>query len=92
MVIIQQLARFTDGSGWYIKTKTKTQRERTVWLPEPFLSALRELRDAETRRRRPTGGHLRSHPGDADMGDLVFLPTDGGLITLNRDNDEWKKL
>ena len=93
MVINQQLARFVDGSGWYIKTKTKTQKKRTVWLPEPFLSALRDLRARRDEEELSDDWSPPVAPeGTPDMSDLVFLQPNGGLITLNRDNDEWKKL
>jgi integrase len=87
MVISQQLARYADGSGWYIKAKTKTKRDRIVWLPEPFLSALRELR-----QRRDEGESGPDWHPEEQFADLVFLRPDGGLITLNRDNDEWRAL
>jgi len=47
----QQLARYADSSGWYIQKATKTKRERTIVLHEPFLSALRAHKKAQDKPR-----------------------------------------
>jgi integrase len=58
-----------------------------VRLPDPFLSALRELR--ERRNEEQQDPHWQP---EGQFTDLVFLQPNGALITLNRDNDEWRAL
>ncbi len=87
LVVCQQIARYTDGSGWYIKPKTKTQRDRIIWLDDPFLSALRDLRRLRDEEERSPDWKPQEQ-----FADLVFLQPNGALITLNRDNDDWKAL
>jgi integrase len=82
MIVRRQLARYADG-GWYLKG-TKTGRERTISIPEPWLSALRahKLRQDELRQQpawKPRKG----------FDDLVFLRADGSHYTLNADNLDW---
>jgi integrase len=42
LVIGQQIARYDDGSGWYLKEGTKTGKTRAIVIFEPFVSALKE--------------------------------------------------
>lgn len=86
--INQQLARWTEkGKGFYIKPYTKTGSVRTIVLPEPFLSALRERKQAQDLEK--TSPLWKPLPAFAD---LVFLQPDGSIYTLNRDNREWALL
>jgi integrase len=97
MTIRQQLARTEkkegeakreDGKAWYVKGYTKTESVRRIVIPEPFLSALREQKKRQDRYKK-----LKKiwNPKEA-FADLVFLQEDGSIYTLNRDNEEWKKL
>ena len=84
LTVRQQLARYADGSGWYIKEATKTKKERVIVLHEPFLSALRAHKKSQDKLRKSASWKPKE-----EFADLVFLQDNGALITLNRDNDEW---
>lgn len=84
VVVSQQLARWDNGDGWYIKGKTKTGKARTLPLPEPFLSALRAYKRRQDEWKKSDGWQPAS-----EFADLVFLKPNGSLITPNRDNDDW---
>lgn len=83
MTVSRQLARYSDGRGWYLKT-TKTGKERVVIIPEPFLSALRDHKKAQDKLRTTS---VWNPPRGFD--DLVFARDTGALITLNGDNKDW---
>lgn len=87
IVVKQQLARYADGSGWYIKKATKNRKERVIVLHEPFLSALRKHKKAQDKLR--TSELWQTKP---EFADLVFLQSNGAIITLNRDNEEWHEV
>ncbi|WP_280798271.1 tyrosine-type recombinase/integrase [Aurantimicrobium minutum] len=84
MVINQQLARYEDGSGYYIKQRTKMGNPRTIPIPEPFLSALRQHKKKMDAWKKASSWNPKP-----DFADLVFLQEDGSLITQNRDNLDW---
>lgn len=85
MVVRQQLARLASG-GWELK-QTKTGKERTIPIPEPWLSALRELKKAQAVTKKQPGWKPRK-----GFEDLVFLRADGSFYTLNADNRDWHKV
>ncbi|MDH6409644.1 integrase [Aurantimicrobium minutum] len=87
LVIDQQLARHDDGSGWYIKESTKNGKERTLPIPEPFLSALK----AYVKERRSWEKSPEWNP-DPRFADLLFLQPNGKLINPNRDNNDWHEI
>ena len=87
LIINQQLARHEDGSGWYIKTRTKMGEPRTINIPEPFLSVLRSYV-----KERKAWAKEESWKPEPQFADLLFLKPDGALITLNRDNQDWHEL
>lgn len=87
IVINQQLARHDDGSGWYIKRKTKTGKARTIPIPEPFLSALKQYK-----KQRDQWTKLSDWTPKPEFEDLLFLQPNGSVITLNRDNSDWRKI
>jgi len=84
----QQLARYAEkGRGWYIKGWTKNATHRTIVIPEPFISALREQKSRQE--------ELKKSPDfkpEERFANCVFLQADGSIYTLNRDNNEWAKL
>lgn len=87
IVINQQLARHDDGSGWYIKNKTKTGKTRIIPVPEPFLSALKKYK--KERDQWEKNPEWKPQP---EFADLLFLQPNGSLINLNRDNNDWIKV
>lgn len=85
IVVCRQLARYASG-GWHLKD-TKTGKERTIPIPEPWLSALRDHKKRQTA--------LKKQPGwkpTKGFEDLVFLRDDGSFYTLNGDNRDWHKV
>lgn len=87
LVINQQLARYEDGSGWYIKPRTKMGEPRTINVPQPFLGVLR----AYVKERKAWAKQETWNP-EPQFADLLFLKPNGALITLNRDNQDWHEL
>jgi hypothetical protein len=85
LTVRRQLARHTDGSGWWLRP-TKTGKERTIALAEPWLSALRAHRAAQDELRAKP--EWKPRPG---FEDLVFLRPDGSFYTLNSDNRDWRR-
>jgi len=94
--------------GWFIKPHTKTKNSRTIYLTEPFLSALREYRktweswNKEWKTNRPE--QLKTHQEWEKNGKKgeepkvyppigfeksLFLRSNGTLIRLPDDNDDW---
>lgn len=87
LVIDQQLARHDDGSGWYIKEGTKMGGERSLPIPEPFLTALKDY----VKERRSWEKSPEWNP-EPQFADLLFLLPNGKLINPNRDNNDWHKI
>ena len=88
MTVKQQLARYVDGRGWYIKESTKNGQVREVVIPiEPFGRILRLHKQEQDRLKRE--GSLLPQKG---FEDLVFLQPTGKIFTPNRDNDDWHDL
>lgn len=86
LTVDSQLARAQNGSGWYIKSGTKNHHDRTIAVPEPFLSVLRAYRTQQDEWKKSP--EWKPRPG---FEDLIFLQPNGALVTLNRDNEEWRK-
>lgn len=82
MRVQHQLAYYADG-GWYLKG-TKTGKERTITIPEPWLSALRAHKVRQEEFRQQPGWKPRK-----GFEDLVFLRPNGSFYTLNADNLDW---
>lgn len=87
LIINQQLARHDDKSGWYIKDQTKNGVDRSLPIPEPFLTALKDY--VKVRRTWEKSPDWNPNPRFAD---LIFLQPDGKLITPNRDNNDWHQI
>ena len=90
MVISQQLARHTDGTGWYIKPKTKGGEPRRFVIPrQPFAELLRAHKERQDAEKKAAG---QAWQPDEQFKDLVFLGKNGKLINPNQDNDDWNNL
>lgn len=83
----QQIARYQDGSGWYLKKPKTKASVRTVPLVEPFLSALRQWKNTQDGYKKSAEWSPR--PG---FENVVFLKPSGEIITPNRDNEDWHDL
>lgn len=87
LVIDQQLAWDKD-EGLHIKPWTKSKTPRTIPLAEPWVSALKRHRKRwEVMTTQPDFKFKKR-----EYSDLLFIKSDGNLITLNDDNDDWKAL
>ena len=90
MLISQQLARHIDGTGWYIKTKTKGGEPRRFVIPrQPFAELLRAHKQRQDAEKQAAG---QAWQPDEKFKNLVFLGENGKLINPNQDNDDWNSL
>jgi len=86
ITISTQLARIT-GQGLVLKKATKSGKDRTVSIQEPWLSSLRRLKE----KRREQIKNPAFQPKD-EFKDLVFLRDNGKPYDLNDDNEMWLKV
>ena len=86
ITIDRQLARREDVTGWQFKP-TKNHGVRVLELSPLFAEALRAHKRRQDRQKK--SGDWRPVEG---FEDLVFLQPNGGIISLNRDNDDWRAL
>jgi len=86
--IRQQLARYANGDGWYIKRSTKTKAGmRRIPLVEPWLTALREHKKAQDEQKKAPEWEPKEQ-----FKNLVFLQNNGTLINRNKDTADWHEL
>lgn len=83
LTISTQLSRIT-GQGLVLKRATKSGKDRTVSIQEPWLSSLKRLKA----RRREQLKDPSFQPED-QFKDLVFLKDNGKPYDLNEDNEMW---
>ena len=83
MTISTQLARIT-GQGLVLKKATKSGKDRTVSLQEPWISSLKKLK-----ARRKDQEKNQSFRPEEQFKDLVFLKDNGKPYDLNEDNEMW---
>jgi integrase len=86
ITIQSQLTRIT-GQGLFLKPATKSGKDRTVALQEPWLSSLKRLKEDRKRQEK-----LPGFKPEKQFKDLVFLKDDGKPFDLNEDNELWKKV
>lgn len=84
MTIKNQLQR-VSGQGLILKPATKTGKDRTVALIDPWLSCLKRLKDVRKRQEKSP-----AFQPDPQFQDLVFLKDNGKPYDLNEDNELWK--
>lgn len=85
--VAQQLARYQDGSGWYLKPPKTVKSERIIPLTEPFLSVLRDWKKQQEEYKKSPEWNPRP-----DFADLVFLRPNGKFFNQNEDNEDWHAL
>lgn len=83
LTISKQLTRIT-GQGLVLKNATKSGRDRTVSIQEPWLSSLKRLK--AYRKEQEKNPEFRP---DKEFKDLVFLKDNGKPFDLNEDNELW---
>lgn len=86
ITIQNQLTRVT-GQGLFLKTATKSGKDRTVTLQEPWLSSLIRMKELRKQQLK-----LEDFEPLDQFKDLVFLKDDGKPYDLNEDNELWKKV
>lgn len=84
---IHSQLEYEVGSGWFISPLTKSGRDRTIPIPEPFLGVLR----AYVKQRTAWAKSPDWNP-DPKFSDLLFLRADGTLINKKQDTADWHKL
>ena len=85
ITIASQLARIT-GTGLILKPATKSGKDRTVSLQEPWLSSLRKMKELRKLQLKLPGFDPKP-----EFADLVYLKDDGKPFDLNEDNEMWRK-
>ena len=83
MTISTQLARIT-GQGLVLKKATKSGRDRTVSIQEPWLSSLKRLKTKRKEQEK-----IPNFKPEEQFKDLVFLKDNGKPYDLNEDNEMW---
>lgn len=86
LTIKSQLTR-VSGEGIVLKQATKSGKDRTVSLPDPWLSSLRRMKE-----RRKQQEKLPGFKPEKKFQDLVFLKDNGKPYDLNEDNELWSKV
>ena len=86
ITIQNQLTRIT-GQGLFLKPATKSGKDRTVTLQEPWLTSLRRMKELRKQQLKMDG-----FKPDPMFADLVYLKNDGKPFDLNEDNELWKKV
>lgn len=84
MTIKSQLQRVT-GEGLILKPATKSGKDRTIALIDPWLSCLKRLKAVRKQQLKLPGFNP-----DPEFADLVFLKDNGKPYSLNEDNELWK--
>ena len=86
ITIKSQLQR-VSGQGLILKPATKSGKDRTVALIDPWLSCLKRMKDVRKRQLK-----LPEFKPDPKFADLVFLKNNGKPYDLNEDNDLWNSV
>lgn len=84
----QQLARYENGDGYYIKNSTKTVAgTREIPLVGVWLEALQRYKLIQDEWKKSPD--WKPKPG---LEDLIFTQKNGGFISQNVDNQNWHNL
>jgi integrase len=83
-IIIHSQLEYKVGGGWFISPKTKSGKERTIPLSEPFLSVVRAY--VKKRKAWEKSPNWKPEPKFAN---LLFLNEDGSLINKKQDTKDW---
>lgn len=86
MTIKSQLQR-VSGQGLILKPATKSGKDRTVALIDPWLSCLKRMKDVRKQQLK-----LPEFKPDPKFEDLVFLKNNGKPYDLNEDNHLWNSV
>jgi integrase len=86
ITIKSQLQR-VSGQGLILKPATKSGKDRTVALIDPWLSCLKRMQQVRKRQLK-----LPDFKPEPQFEDLVFLKDNGKPYDLNVDNDLWNSV
>ena len=86
LTIRSQLTRIS-GKGIVLKPATKSGKDRSVALIDPWLSSLKRMKEVRKSQQR-----LPGFKPDPKFKDLVFLRDDGSPYDLNYDNALWDQV
>ena len=86
LTIRSQLTRIS-GKGIVLKPATKSGKDRSVALIDPWLSSLKRMKEVRKAQLR-----LPGFKPDPKFKDLVFLRDDGSPYDLNYDNALWDQV
>ncbi|MFM1778493.1 MAG: hypothetical protein RL741_1111 [Actinomycetota bacterium] len=86
MKITSQLQR-VSGQGLILKPATKSGKDRTVALIDPWLSCLKRMQQVRKKQLK-----LPEFQPQPQFADLVFLKDNGKPYDLNEDNELWKSV
>lgn len=86
MTIKSQLQRVT-GEGLILKPATKSGKDRTIALIDPWHSCLKRLK-----AKRKDQLKMPGFKPDPEFADLVFLKDNGKPYSLNEDNELWNQV
>lgn len=84
---IHSQLEYEPGSGWFISPQTKSGRDRTIPVPEPFQTVLKDYyKERKSWEKNPDWNP------DPKFADLLFLKPDGSLINKKQDTKDWHKV
>ena len=86
-IVIHSQLEYKVGSGWWINPETKSGKERSIPVPEPFLSVLRDY----VKKRKGWEKTPEWKPAP-EFANLLFLKPDGKLIDKKQDTKDWHKI
>ena len=86
-IIIQSQLQRVSGEGLILKPATKSGKDRSIVLIDPWLSAMQRMKEVRKQQKKLPG--FKPEPR---FEDLVFLTDQGRPIDLNKDNELWKKV
>lgn len=86
-IIIQSQLQRVSGEGLILKPATKSGKDRSIVLHEPWLSALKRMKEVRKQQLK-----LPGFKPEKRFEDLVYLTDEGKPVDLNKDNEMWKKV
>jgi integrase len=86
-IVIQSQLQRVSGEGLILKPATKSGKDRSIVLQEPWLSAMKRMKEVRKQQLK-----LPGFKPEKRFEDLVYLTDQGKPFDLNKDNEMWKKV
>lgn len=86
-IVIQSQLQRVSGEGLILKPATKSGKDRAIVLQEPWLSAMKRMKEVRKEQLK-----LPEFKPEKRFEDLVYLTDQGKPFDLNKDNEIWKKV